>query len=163
MVVVALQAEGYVVLGEDIEQCHRLLNGEVARCALRVVGVENIGVGDAVEFAGYQVQLDEAYDQAQLFVDASRIDAQPLAMGEALNHGVPVVSYDYLYGPAEMVISGQNGEIIPLNNQARFIQTVVKLLQDQNELQQLSNSAYNNLAGLAEEKTWQQWQQLSSI
>ena len=124
---------------------------------------QNIGVGEAVEFAGYQVQLDEAYDQAQLFVDASWIDAQPLAMGEALNHGVPVVSYDYLYGPAEMVISGQNGEIIPLNNQARFIQTVVKLLQDQNELQQLSNGAYNNLAGLAEEKTWQQWQQLSSI
>lgn len=84
-------------------------------------------------------------------------------MGEALNHGVPVVSYDYLYGPREMVISGKNGEIIPLNNQGQFIQTVVKLLQDRDELQSLSTGAYDNLDELAEEKTWKQWQQLSAI
>src|SRR5699024_12190870 len=66
-------------------------------------------------------------------------------MGQALNHGVPVVSYDYLYGPREMVISGKNGEIIPLNNQGQFIQTVVKLLQDRDELQSLSTGAYDNL------------------
>nr|WP_225437740.1 glycosyltransferase [Limosilactobacillus reuteri] len=123
----------------------------------------SLGLDKAIEFAGYQISLDEAYDQAQLFVDASRIDAQPLAMGEALNHGVPVVSYDYLYGPREMVISGKNGEIIPLNNQGQFIQTVVKLLQDQDELQSLSTGAYDNLDKLAEEKIWKQWQQLSAI
>lgn len=125
--------------------------------------VKSLGLDEAIEFAGYQISLDEAYDQAQLFVDASRIDAQPLAMGEALNHGVPVVSYDYLYGPREMVTSGKNGEIIPLNNQGQFIQTVVKLLQDQDKLQSLSTGAYDNLDELAEEKTWKQWQQLSAI
>ena len=124
--------------------------------------VKKIGLEAAVEFAGYQVQLNEAYDQAQLFVDASRIDAQPLAVGEALNHGVPVISYDYLYGPAEMIISGKNGEVVPLNNQRKFIQIVVQLLQDQHKLQKLSAGAYENLSELGTEKTWQQWQQLSS-
>lgn len=125
--------------------------------------VKDLNLAGTIEFAGYQVSLDEAYDQAQLFVDASRIDAQPLAMGEALNHGVPVVTYDYLYGPREMVTSDENGEIIPLNNQPQFIQTVIKLLQDQDELQRLSTGAYDNLGQLAEEKTWKQWQQLSAI
>lgn len=125
--------------------------------------VKNMGLEGVVDFAGYQVQLAEAYDQAQLFVDTSRIDAQPLAIGEALNHGVPVVSYDYLYGPAEMVTSGQNGELIPLNDQSRFIQTVIRLLRDQKELQGLSDGAYEHRDKLSAEKTWQQWQQLSSI
>lgn len=115
---------------------------------------------DAVEFKGYQVPVDAAYDQAQLFVDASRIDAQPLAMGEALSHGVPVVAYDYLYGPAEMVKSGVNGELISLNDRAKFIQTVVQLLQDHAKLQQLSNGAYENLQPISAEHTWEQWQQI---
>ncbi|MBB1078371.1 accessory Sec system glycosyltransferase Asp1 [Limosilactobacillus sp. STM2_1] len=125
--------------------------------------VEKLGLADVIDFAGYQVQLAAAYDQAQLFVDTSRIDAQPLAMGEALNHGVPVVSYDYLYGPAEMIIPGQNGELVPLNDQSQFIQTVTRLLRNQNELQHLSDGAYEHRNKLAAEKTWQQWQQLSSI
>jgi poly(glycerol-phosphate) alpha-glucosyltransferase len=124
--------------------------------------VKDNGLEDAVVFAGYQVQLAEAYDQAQLFVDASRIDAQPLAMGEALSHGVPVVSYDYLYGPAEMITSGVNGELIPLNDEQAFIDTVIGLLQDDDARQQLSDGAYDKLNAISEEKTWEQWQQLSS-
>ena len=46
VVVVTLQAEHNVVFGKEVEQCHSLLNGEVARCALRIVGVEDVGVGD---------------------------------------------------------------------------------------------------------------------
>lgn len=122
--------------------------------------VTDAGLAGVVTFAGYQVQLANAYDQAQLFVDASRIDAQPLAMGEALAHGVPVVSYDYLYGPANMVKSGVNGELISLNNQARFVKTVVELLQDPVQLQKLSTGAYDNLAAIDNKETWQQWEQV---
>ncbi len=119
--------------------------------------VKQAGLETVVTFAGYQVDLDQAYDQAQLFVDASRIDAEPLAMGEALGHGVPVVSYDYLYGPASMVKSGVNGELIPLNNQRRFIEAVVKLLKDPAALQKLSTGAYTNLDAISAATTWEQW------
>lgn len=119
--------------------------------------VEQAGLEDWVTFAGYQVDLQPAYDQAQLFVDASRIDAQPLAMGEALGHGVPVVSYDYLYGPASMVASGVNGELIPLNDQQRFVDTVVGLLQDPQALQKLSTGAYTHLDAISDTTTWRQW------
>ncbi|MCH3921771.1 accessory Sec system glycosyltransferase Asp1 [Limosilactobacillus sp.] len=119
--------------------------------------VKQAGLDDAVTFAGYQVNLQQAYDQAQLFVDTSRIDAQPLAMGEALSHGVPVVSYNYLYGPAGMVESGVNGELIPLNNQEKFIATLVSLLKDPKQLQSLSNGAYAHLDAISNEATWRQW------
>ena len=78
-------------------------------------------------------------------------------MGEALSHGVPVVSYDYLYGPAGMVKSGVNGELIPLNNQRSFVETVVKLLKDPEELQKLSTGAYESLDPISDTTTWQQW------
>lgn len=119
--------------------------------------VADVGLNGVVTFAGYQVQLANAYDQAQLFVDASRIDAQPLSMGEAFAHGVPAVSYNYSYGPADMVKAGQNGELIPLNDQQQFVDTVVKLLQNPTKLQELSNGAYANLDEISDKTTWQQW------
>lgn len=124
--------------------------------------VKNAGLGNAVKFADYQPNLEEAYNGAQLLLDASRIDAQPLAMGEALSHGVPVVAYDYLYGPAEMIVSGVNGQLISLNNQQAFVEQVVHLLQNDADLQQLSDGAYDNLTMISEEKTWQQWQHLTT-
>ena len=81
-------------------------------------------------------------------------------MGESLSHGVPVVSYDYLYGPTEMIKPGVNGELIALNDQAKFIKTVIQLLQDHAKLQQLSNGAYENLQPISAEHTWEQWQQI---
>lgn len=122
--------------------------------------VANAGLQDVVTFAGYQVDLDQDYDQAQIFVDTSRIDAQPLAMGEALSHGVPVVTYDYLYGPAVMVKPGVNGELVRLNNQNAFARQLVKLLQDPAQLQKLSTGAYDNLGVISDTATWQQWKQL---
>lgn len=122
--------------------------------------VADAKLNGAVTFAGYQVNIDQAYDHAQLLLDTSRIDAFPLAMAEALSHGVPVVSYDYLYGPASMVKSGINGELVPLNNQKQFVAAVVNLLQDQRQLQKLSNGAYDNLATISDQTTWQQWKSI---
>ena len=124
--------------------------------------VKQRGLEKVIEFAGYQVKLNQAYDQAQLFVDASRLDGQPLAMGEALSHGLPVVSYDYLYGPNELVQSGKNGELIPLNDENKFVNTVITLLNDPKKLQELSNGAYSNLNNINEENTWKEWQKLGA-
>ena len=81
-------------------------------------------------------------------------------MGEALSHGVPVVTYDYLYGPAAMVKPGVNGELVRLNNQNAFVRQLVKLLQDPAQLQKLSTGAYDNLGVISDTATWQQWKQL---
>lgn len=122
--------------------------------------VKQAGLKNYVTFAGYQVKLAEAYDQAQLFVDTSRIDAQPLSMGEALSHGLPVVSYDYYYGPNELIKPGINGELINLGNEKKFAETIISLLKDQKELQKLSNGAYANIDVIDTNTTWAQWEKL---
>lgn len=122
--------------------------------------VAKAGLSNAVLFAGYQPQLNEAYNGAQLFVDAGVTDAEPLSMAEALEHGVPVVSYNYAYGPSEMVKSGVNGELIPINDSNKMVKIIVDLLSDSEKLQKLSTGAYNNLKGLDNQATWQQWQSL---
>lgn len=119
---------------------------------------KDLQIDDAVEFADYQYPLDAAFDQAQLLLNTSRIDAQPLAMGEALGHGVPVVSYDFSYGPDEMIVNYENGRLIALNHSASMAKAVVELLSSPAKLQQLSDHAYDDLDNISAAATWKQWQ-----
>lgn len=121
---------------------------------------KDLGIDTSVEFADYQYPLTTAYDQAQLMLHTSRIDAQPLAVGEALGHGVPVLSYDYAYGPREMIIDRQNGRLLPLNHADAMAQAAIKILQDPKLLQQMSDQAYDDLDTISAAATWKQWQQV---
>lgn len=134
-------------------------NADVQKYKKQVADNQLNGV---VTFAGYHPDLEQVYNSAQIFMDASRIDGQPLAMGEALAHGVPVVSYDYLYGPAEMVKSGVNGELIPLNNAKKMENAVVKMLKDPQLLQKLSTGAYDALDSISNLTTWKEWHALQN-
>lgn len=122
--------------------------------------VKQAGLENNIIFAGYQVKLADAYNHAQLFVDASRIDAQPLSMGEALSHGLPVVSYNYYYGPNELIKPGINGELINLGDEKNFAKAIISLLRDQKKLQKLSNGAYANVDSIDVNTTWAQWKKL---
>ena len=115
-----------------------------------------------VTFAGYQIDLQSAYDQAQLFIDTSNVDGQPLAMVEALSHGVPVLSYDYNYGPREIISEGQNGYLIPQNNVTKLAEQAILVLNDQTRLQELSTNAYQSSEQFNAETIWQQWQKVNS-
>ena len=124
--------------------------------------VEDANLGGLVTFDGYQPNLEQVYNSAQIFMDTSRIDGQPLAMGEALAHGVPVVSYDYMYGPAEMVKSGVNGELVPLNNAKKMEKAVLNMLEDQQLLQKMSTGAYDSLEPISNLTTWKEWNALQN-
>lgn len=122
--------------------------------------VKKAGLERNVTFAGYQPKLNSIYDSTQLFIDASRIDAQPLAVGEALSHGVPVISYDYFYGPSELIRPGFNGELIKLGDEKKFAKMIVDILKDPTKLQAMSKNAYNSTDNISYATTWKQWQQL---
>ena len=119
---------------------------------------KELGLNDSVEFAGYQPDLNSAYDQAGLFVDASRLDSQPLAMGEALNHGLPVVSFNYPYGPREMVKNDVNGYLVPLVDDEKFAGQILQILENPDLQDRLSQAAYDGVEALSADATMQEWQ-----
>lgn len=114
-----------------------------------------------VTFAGYQVDLVKAYDNAQLMLDTSIIDGQPLSMVEALSHGVPVLSYDYNYGPREIIEDGKNGYLLPQNNIAKLANKAIALLTDVDQLQKMSSNAYQLSEQYSAVNVWKQWQKLN--
>ena len=121
--------------------------------------IEAAGLQGVVELTDYVQDPAPEYDRAQLLVDASDSDNRPLAMGEALAHGLPVLSYDYPYGPRELVEAGVNGELVPNGDLAALTSQLLALLQAPDRLATLSQEAYARAADPQAEATlWANWQ-----
>ena len=90
-------------------------------------------------------------------LDASENDNYPLAMAEALAHGVPVLSYDYPYGPHELIQNRVNGRLVANGDPNAFADAIIALMEDDDQRAKLSVGA-RATAGIDGEGAWKEWQ-----
>src|SRR5690606_34701861 len=73
---------------------------------------------------------------ASVVVSASAFEAQGLSILEALQHDVPVVSYDVRYGPGDL-LAGGGGLLVPDGDEAALTEALRVVLTDQDEYARL--------------------------
>ena len=66
--------------------------------------------------AGFQSDPIPFYKTANLFVLSSDYEGLPLVIIEALACGTPVVSTDCHSGPAEILVNGRYGRLVPVGD-----------------------------------------------
>jgi glycosyltransferase involved in cell wall biosynthesis len=64
---------------------------------------------DKVFLEGEQKEIDPWYHRAKLFAFTSSSEGYPNVVGEALSAGLPVVAYDCIAGPSDMIDDGKTG------------------------------------------------------
>ncbi|WP_339792910.1 glycosyltransferase [uncultured Imperialibacter sp.] len=126
-----------VIVGEDHLKQHHL--ERLKRLAV------SLGVADRVEFAGKRLDVELYYNRASLFAFTSSSEGFPNVIGEALAAGLPVVSYDCVAGPAEMITNGQNGYLIPLFDQKLFGKRLQQLIDNPGLQKDMSDRAIKSV------------------
>jgi GalNAc-alpha-(1->4)-GalNAc-alpha-(1->3)-diNAcBac-PP-undecaprenol alpha-1,4-N-acetyl-D-galactosaminyltransferase len=94
---------------------------------------KNLGVADRVIFAGKQSDVEQFYLTASIFAYTSVSEGFPNVVGEAMSAGLPIVAYDCIAGPSDLVTNEQNGYLIPLQDEHMFLEKL-QLLVNQEEL-----------------------------
>jgi len=89
-----------------------------------------MGVADHVDFIGFQNNPYKWMSRADLFVHSSEREGLPNAILEAMACGVPVVSTDCVSGPGEIITSGVDGVLTPVNNPEALADAITKVLRD---------------------------------
>lgn len=74
--------------------------------------------------------MQEFYLEASIYLMASRFEGFSLVILEALQVGLPVVSYNCKYGPAELVKDNVNGFLVEQDNVDELAQKVIKIVGD---------------------------------
>lgn len=82
--------------------------------------------------AGTQKDVDSYLLKAKVFAFTSSEEGFPNAIGEAMSAGLPVVSYNCMTGPSEMIENGKNGYLVDVFDDSTFIQRLQQLMNDNN-------------------------------
>jgi len=101
-----------VLVGDDHLKQHNRKNWEKL--------TEELSVKDRVLFAGKRADVDNYYQSAKIFAFTSSSEGFPNVIGEAMSAGLPIVAYDCVAGPSEMIEDGKNGFLIPLFDEHLF-------------------------------------------
>jgi GalNAc-alpha-(1->4)-GalNAc-alpha-(1->3)-diNAcBac-PP-undecaprenol alpha-1,4-N-acetyl-D-galactosaminyltransferase len=88
---------------------------------------------DLVILEGKQTDVEAYYLKSKIFAFTSSSEGFPNAIGEAMSAGIPVVAFDCVAGPSEMIKNNHNGFLIPLFDYKQF-QEKLNLLMDDDKL-----------------------------
>jgi len=116
------------------------------------VGLEQLarerGVKDEVKFLGFRSDIEELYNQFDLFVLPSEEEALSLALIDAGNCGLPALAFD-VGGNQEIVLDGKTGFIVHSEND--FQQKAYQLCQDESLRKKMGEAAEQHTQIFSEE------------
>jgi glycosyltransferase involved in cell wall biosynthesis len=101
-------------------------------------------------------EIGRFYDQADIFINASRVDNMPLSVLEAFAAGTPVVSTE----PEAMhylVEHGRTGLLSPMGDPAALARNVIRILQDSQLAEWLAANAHQELQRYSWPVVREQW------
>lgn len=90
--------------------------------------VDKMDMGDQIFLEGQQKDVDRYFNRSKIFAFTSSSEGFPNVIGEALSAGLPVVAYDCMSGPAELVDDEVNGFLVPLFDKEQFKQRLEELM-----------------------------------
>ena len=90
--------------------------------------LEQAGLADSVEFLGYRYDIPELTAAADIAVLPSVKEGIPRAVMQAMAVGVPVVATD-VKGTRELVVDGETGFLVPLDDAEAFADRLRLLLE----------------------------------
>lgn len=107
-------------------QLHIYGTGEQSRSLHRLVG--ELGMSDQVRLMGYSDSLPEVLREAAVYAMGSRFEGFPMVLIEAMGAGLPLVSFDCPRGPAEIIVDGDNGYLVPDGDIEAFSAALLRLI-----------------------------------
>ena len=121
---------------------------------------KDLKIEQKVIFTGKQENIEEIYSKSSIFAFTSSSEGFPNVIGEAMSAGLPVIAFDCVAGPSEMITDGYNGYLIPLFDYKQFELKLAKLMKDENLREVLGSNARESIKKFSSEKICESFYQV---
>ncbi len=122
--------------------------------------VEELGMRDQVNLMGMCSDLPERYGKYSMYVLPSWREGLPLVLLEAKANRLPIVSFDIMTGPREIVRDGIDGILVPPYDLEQMSHAMCSLIEDESVRRKMSDRSQENLDLFSKEHILKQWQML---
>ena len=100
---------------------------------------------DRVILTGKQADVDSYYRRSKIFAFTSVSEGFPNVIEEAMSAGLPVIAFDCIAGPSELVIDNHNGFLIPLSDYVQFADKLRVIMKDEGLRMKLGRNAVESV------------------
>jgi len=107
--------------------------------------IKEMEMKDKIILIGTQKNIEEYLLRAKIFAFTSSSEGFPNVIGEAMSAGLPVVAYDCVAGPSEMIQNGKNGFLIPLFDEKMFEKKLRYLMTHEEEAKKMGEYARESI------------------
>lgn len=112
-----------------------------------------------VKITGYIHEVKENLLKGSIFMMTSRWEGFPMTVTEALEMGLPVISYD-IPAMEPLVTDGIEGRIVPAFQQDKLVEAMLEIASNEEERKKMSQNAIAKAKELEPEQVVKQWLQL---
>jgi len=103
--------------------------------------INDLGLDAKVFLLGRKNNIQDHYNSAKVFAFTSNYEGFPNALIEAMHFGLPCVSTDCPTGPSELIQDGENGFLVPVDDQEQLSKRLQMLIDDTELQKQFSSGA----------------------
>jgi GalNAc-alpha-(1->4)-GalNAc-alpha-(1->3)-diNAcBac-PP-undecaprenol alpha-1,4-N-acetyl-D-galactosaminyltransferase len=110
-----------------------------------VATIERLDVADKVVLTGSQSDVETYYRRSRIFAFMSESEGFPNVIGEAQSFGLPVIAFDCVAGPSDLITENYNGLLIPLHDYVAFRQKLTLLMESTGLRERLGANALESV------------------
>lgn len=138
----ALLIDGFAAFHERFPEYTLTIYGEGALRRNYEMQIQELGLEEYVKLPGFASNLPGEINKAAMYVSTSNHEGISNSMLEALGMGVPTIVTDCPVGGAKMFVhTGDNGILIPMNDEKQLVEAMTKIAKDDTFSWQISKRA----------------------
>ena len=134
--------------------------GEGEQKAILLNLIEEAGLTDAVVVHEPTRQIMEKYQESSIFLLTSRFEGLPMVLIEAQACGLPIVSFNCPWGPADIIKNGEDGFLVEYLNTDEATEKVCLLIEDTELRKRMGKQARINVQRYRRDRVMKQWTDL---
>jgi glycosyltransferase involved in cell wall biosynthesis len=119
--------------------------------------IETKGLRKNISLPGNTTKPMEWINSAKLFVLSSRYEGFPNVLAEAMSSGMASISTDCPWGPSELIESGKNGLLVPVDSSKELAQAIEALLNNPSQQNMFGKSAVEKMEAFSRSKILEMW------
>jgi len=114
--------------------------------------INGLKIENRIILAGSQKNVESYYLKSKIFVFTSSSEGFPNVIGEAMAAGLPVVAYDCVSGPSEIINNKEDGFLVPLYDDKMFQEKLEMLMKNEELRKIMGKRAVINIKRFDNEK-----------
>lgn len=120
--------------------------------------IAELGLEESTEICRPTKEIFQEYAHSAFLVMSSRSEGFGMVMLEAMSCGLPVVSFDFMSGPREIIQEGKNGIIVKNGDIESLAKAMRQLMDDQVLRHELASHCKDVLIRFSEDRVMNMWE-----